>query len=170
MTPDTFGPESREPLAIYDPASRCWKMSGGMFPSDSMPSLATLPPWGMTRGGELFELPMPVLPTVEPESSSLLPTPTTEPMTGNGHARNLGKEAQLLPTPKTTDAKSHSPADAKRNEPGLRAVEYLLPTPVSDNSRGLPSTSTDYASLANVAAALLPTPAVNDMGAGKTPE
>ena len=29
----------------------------------------------------------------------LLPTPTTEPMTGNGHARNLGKEVQLLPTP-----------------------------------------------------------------------
>ena len=68
----------------------------------------------------------------------------------------------------------------------------LLPTPVADNSRGLPSASTDYASLANVAASLLPTPttqpstgngharnlgkeaqllptpAVNDMGAGKT--
>ena len=34
----------------------------------------------------------------------------------------------------------------------------LLPTPVADNSRGLPSASTDYASLANVAASLLPTP------------
>jgi len=44
----------------------------------------------------------------------------------------------------------------------------LLPTPVADNSRGLPSASTDYASLANVAVSLLPTPAVNDMGAGKT--
>ena len=30
----------------------------------------------------------------------------------------------------------------------------LLPTPVADNSRGLPSSQTDYQSLANVAAAL----------------
>ena len=30
----------------------------------------------------------------------------------------------------------------------------LLPTPVADNSRGLPSASTDYQSLANVAATL----------------
>ena len=45
-----------------------------------------------------------------------------------------------------------------------------LPTPVADHSRGLPSSTTDYASLANVAASLLPTPAVNDMGEGKTLE
>ena len=45
-----------------------------------------------------------------------------------------------------------------------------LPTPVADHSRGLPSSTTDYASLANVAATLLPTPAVNDMGEGKTLE
>ena len=37
----------------------------------------------------------------------------------------------------------------------------LLPTPVADNSRGLPSASTDYASLANVAVSLLPTPRVS---------
>ena len=75
---DTCGPELREPLAIYDPGSSCWKMYGGMFPSDSMPSLATLPPWGMTHAGELFELPMPGPPMVEPASSSLLPTPTVD--------------------------------------------------------------------------------------------
>src|SRR5690348_17680701 len=46
----------------------------------------------------------------------------------------------------------------------------LLPTPVADNSRGLPSKGTDYASLPNSVCALLPTPAVNDMGAGKTVE
>ena len=34
----------------------------------------------------------------------------------------------------------------------------LLPTPVSDNSRGLPSATTDYASLPNVAVSLMPTP------------
>lgn len=32
-----------------------------------------------------------------------MPTPVTQPQTGNGHARNLGKEAQLLPTPSVND-------------------------------------------------------------------
>jgi hypothetical protein len=84
------------------------------------------------------------------------------------------------------------------------ALDYSsLPTPVADNSRGLPQTGTDYASLPNAvigllptpraqngeprnqniyprpldqpqnlenALALLPTPAVNDMGRGKTVE
>jgi len=52
---------------------------------------------------------------------------------GNGHGKSLSIEAQRL-----------------------------LPTPVSDNSRGLPSSTTDYASLANVAASLLPTPRATD--------
>ena len=38
------------------------------------------------------------------EAIALLPTPTTEPMTGNGHARNLGKEVKLLPTPTVADS------------------------------------------------------------------
>ena len=46
----------------------------------------------------------------------------------------------------------------------------LLPTPVADNSRGLPQRGTAYQSLPNVAIALLPTPAVNDMGGNKTVE
>jgi hypothetical protein len=85
-------------------------------------------------------------------------------------------------------------------EPATNGPAYSsLPTPTADNSRGLPSSSTDYQSLANVAtmllqtprarlagntamrdrghgfleeqiANLLPTPAVNDMGRGKTVE
>lgn len=46
----------------------------------------------------------------------------------------------------------------------------MLPTPVADNSRGLPSDGTDYQSLMNAVMTLLPTPAVNDMGAAYTPE
>lgn len=37
------------------------------------------------------------------EAMRLLPTPTTEPQTGNGHARNLGAEIQFLPTPTVMD-------------------------------------------------------------------
>ena len=112
----TSGPTLPEPSAIYDPATSSWRMFGGMFPSDSMPSLATLPPWGMTRRGVLYAL------------------PTSEPPTGGNGSSSL------------------------------------LPTPVADNSRGLPSAGTDYQSLPNAVVALLPTPAVNDMGEGKTPE
>ncbi len=71
----------------------------------------------MTRRGELFELPTPVLPTDAPASSS-----------------------------------------------------SLLPTPVADHSRGLPQPGTDFQSLPNAVISLLPPPAVNDMGAGKTVE
>lgn len=64
---------------------------------------------------------------------ALLPTPVMEPLTGNGHARNLGKEVALLPTP------------------------------VADNSRGLHSDGTDYQSLANAVIGLLPTPRTSDV-------
>jgi len=37
------------------------------------------------------------------EAQRLLPTPTTEPTTGNGHARDLSSEIRLLPTPKATN-------------------------------------------------------------------
>ena len=73
-------------------------------------------------------------------AASLLPTPTTQPSTGNGHARNLGKEAQLLPTPRATDGTKGGP-----NQRGSSG-DLMLPSAVT----------------------LLPTPAVNDMGAGKT--
>ena len=46
-----------------------------------------IPPTGIHAGDTLTD------------AVTLLPTPTTQPMTGNGHARNLGKEARLLPTP-----------------------------------------------------------------------
>lgn len=64
-------------------------------------------------------------------------------------------------------------ADRRGRADGLRAAgepTALLPPPVADHSRGLPSSGTDYQSLPNVVCSLLPTPAVNDMGEGKTVE
>ena len=47
-----------------------------------------------------------------------------------------------------------------QSEPEARVT--LLPTPVSDNSRGLPSSGTDYQSLPNAVVSLLPTPRATD--------
>jgi len=66
----------------------------------------------------------------------LLPTPTTQPTTGNGHARDLGTETKaLLPTPRATDGTKGGP-----NQHGSSgdlmlpsAVQGLLPTPRSQN-------------------------------------
>lgn len=40
-----------------------------------------------------------------PRDVSTLPTPISEPNTGNGHARNLGGEVRTLPTPTGSDAR-----------------------------------------------------------------
>ena len=126
MTPDTSGPASLVPLAYYDPESSCWKTSGAIFPSDWPTSSETCPLWGMTRGGELFALPTPELPTVEHASSS----------------------APNLPTPNARDGDSRGSQHPAKRQAGGHQV-----------------TLNDVAEHV-----LLPTPAVNDMGEGKTPE
>lgn len=55
------------------------------------------------------------------EAARLLPTPTTEPDTGNGHARNLGKEARLIPTPSVADS-----TGGHERRGGARGDELLL--------------------------------------------
>lgn len=184
MTPDTCGPTWLVPLAYYDPDECCWRMSGVIFPSDWPTSSQTCPAWGMTRGGELFELPTPALPTAEPESSSLLPTPNasvsqdgetfatwevrrqvalTKGYNGNGIGMPLTIAVQLLPTPVT------EPSTGNGHARDLGKEIKLLPTPVADHSRGLPQPGTDYQSLPNAVMDLLPTPGCAG-GGKKIPE
>jgi hypothetical protein len=184
MTHDTFGRELPEPSAIYDPESSCWRMFGGMFPSDSMPSLATLPAWGMTRGGALFELPTQEPPTGGHASSSLLPTPVSDnsrglPSASTDYQSLPNVAVSLLPTPTssvssdgiTTERAQDRARDSARGN--LVESVLLLPTPrASDGTKGGPNQrgSKGDLMLPSAVMLLLPTPAVNDMGAGKTPE
>lgn len=76
--------------------------------------------------------------SLQDQVSTLLPTPTATPYGSNqspseGAAVRPSLDAigKLLPTPKTTDSHSSSPADMNRNEPGLRAIKRLLPTPTA---------------------------------------
>lgn len=72
------------------------------------------------------------LPTVARAAGEgkLLPTPTTEPTSGNGHARNLGAEAKLLPTPTAQAAKHGVTEDLTANGHGFNLwdVPHQLPT------------------------------------------
>lgn len=68
-----------------------------------------------------------------PSAVMLLPTPVCEPDTGNGHARNLGKEIQLLPTPRARDKGTES----DYSSPGFRPTltqSLMLPTPKASDS------------------------------------
>ena len=54
---------------------------------------------------------------------TLPPTPTTQPDTGNGHARNLGKEVRLLPTPRASDGPHGDPNS--RSPKGDLALDHF---------------------------------------------
>lgn len=66
-------------------------------------------------------------PRLRDVASALLPTPVTDPVSGNGHARNLGKEVNLLPTPTATPYGSNqSPSPGAAVRPSLDAVSRTL--------------------------------------------
>lgn len=100
----------------------------------------------------------------------LLPTPMTEPTTGNGHARSLGGEvSRLLPTPRASDGDKGGP-----NQRGSKgdlalpaAVVHLLPTPTTANSHGNEENSRGDRLLPGVVVDLLPTPSVADVEGGR---
>jgi len=146
---DTCGPTSGTPLAQYDPDERCWKTSEATSLWALTLSSLTLPPWGCLHGGELYELPTPERPTIEPGYSS-------------------------LPTPNARDYKG-SPSAAWSGQASLPRAVTTLPTPTAQAAKHMTmddrgeGTQDDH-NLWSVASRLLPTPAVNDMGAGKDPQ
>jgi len=146
MMSDTCGPTFYAPLGKWDRDSQSWKTSEATSLWALTLSSLTLPAWGGLQDGELFEHPTPEHLTNAPASSSL-PTPTGDD--ANNVTRASGTFTSLtrtvngfLPTPTTQDAANTAgPSQMRRN---------TLPL--------------------NAAVALLPTPAVNDMGEGKTLE
>ena len=128
----TCGPMSCVPFAKWDRDSQSWKTSEVTSLWALTLSSLTLPQWGGLRGGELFEHPTP------------------------GRLTS-GLDCSSLPTPNAADGKRYNLTHQRgEGNPTLLGAVHHLPTPVADHSRGLPSSTTDYASLANVAALLLP--------------
>ena len=134
----------------------------------------------------------------ESADSRLLPTPTTRDVKGHNQRRDTTSlTGALLPTPSAADALgghlSRSgarsselllpgvakqlgtllPLGGERSDENRRQGQVLLPTPrATDGTKGGPNQrdSSGDLMLPSAVARLLPTPAVNDMGAGKTVE
>lgn len=162
--PATFGRNSPVSLASYDPRASCWRTFQGILLLEEPPSLATLPRWGMTRRGLLFELPTSELPTGARAGSVSLPTPRgwDAEYRGNGSTPQEASGAtgrplssavlDMLPSPSASEAKGHSDG-----------IQRMLPTPVSDHTRGNANPSSEYQSLPNAVTDLLPTPRLGGM-------
>ena len=112
-------PSASTPIATWNPARDVWETPQCVLCGHWDVWRETWPPSGMTRSGSLYVRPTSVpvtsahecfwLPTPRAtqggsatETVSLLPTPTTEPATGNGHARNLSTEIFCLPRGRPT--------------------------------------------------------------------
>ncbi len=104
-------------IAQWNPTMQLWEGEQmDLFSEQLEPYSVTWPTSGMTRSGSLFPLPASVPHTSDSgfSSSLLLPTPTTQPNTGNGHARDLGSEIRMLPTPRAADGHASMTAPAAR--------------------------------------------------------
>jgi hypothetical protein len=143
---DTSGPTFYAPLGKWDHASQSWKTSEATSLWALTLSSLTLPTWGGLRDGELFEHPTPEL-RISGLDYSSLPTPTGDDANNvtrdSGAFQSLTRSVQMLPTPTSQAAKHGETPDTTANAYGK-------------NLWDLPQ--------------LLPTPAVNDMGEGKTLE
>ncbi len=155
----TYGRSSGMPFAQYDPDSHYWKTCADTSLWDLMLSSLTLPSWGYLLDGVLYELPTPELLTIERGSLSWLATPTA--WLGHRPAHSIGDPDRWK--------------DPNRSNELSDQIAAMLPTPTVQASKHItmddrgPGTLDDH-NLWSVIGRLLPTPAVNDMGAGKDPE
>lgn len=109
-----YGQKWHELSVKYDLDTCLWKTHQCLFPEDLSESSVTLPKWGMTRTGHVFQ-----------HLTLERPISVTE----------FGS----LPTPVASDWKrNRSPADLARKSPTLGAIVQMYPTPkaLDGNKRG----------------------------------
>ena len=123
----------RESSARFDRASSSWKTHRCLWEEDLEWSSLTLPRWGMTRDGVLWERITPPLLTNEIESGSWLPTPlSTLGSNGGPNARDssgrpgLQMAAMTWPTPAARVGKgSNSREHCETNGTGRKHMDQL---------------------------------------------
>lgn len=126
-------------------------------------STATRKPGSEHHGGDTLLDAMTHLGLADP--GNLLPTPVVEPTAGNGHARDLGGEISMLPTPTASDGERGSTheQDGKRGA-RMSSTELLFPTPSTSNRDGNTVNNRGEMLLPGVAESLLPTPSASQNG------
>jgi hypothetical protein len=148
---------SGTPLARYDLDEQCWKTSVAISLWALTMSSLTLPPWGCLHDGELYELPTPERPTIEPGYLSL-PTPTGDDASNatraSGSFQSLTRSVVMLPTPAVNDMgagkdpqawdewtqrmrQAHSNGNGHGKSLEQEALK-MLPTPVASVSEPAP--------------------------------
>lgn len=112
------------------PAGDTWWLQHGDGAATGDPERAARDQWGQSASGEAegrgarADAGGP-----DREPVALLPTPTTQPTTGNGHARDLGTEVRMLPTPTAERYGSNqSPSEGAAVRYGLDSIDRLLPS------------------------------------------
>jgi len=158
-----------QPIATWNPARGVWEVPGteSLICGHSERFSVTWPTSGMTRSGSAFALPMSAPLTAGSACSSLLPTP------------DVPTGGERIPDDATVIGNTILRADGSKVQVHLSAVaeRLLLRTPTAQLAVNGGSQHPDKRklgghgpTLADEIEHLLPTPAVNDMGEGKTVE
>ncbi len=184
MMNDTYGPMYAQPLMRFDQDTQSWRTSEATSLWDLPMSSPTLPASGLMRNGELFARPMLERPTSATGSSSL-PTPRAQVRQDiyncEDYHYNLEEALATLPTPMTDSGRQSGECrdfggDLLHGVTCENCKVVTLPTP---NARDYKDQSfsprvldgRSHGELPEIVGRnFLPTPAVNDMGAGKDPE
>jgi hypothetical protein len=173
-----------QPLMRFDQDTQSWRTSLDTSLWDLPMSSPTLPQSGLMRNGVLFERPMLERPTSATDSSSL-PTPRAQVRQDiydrEDYHYNLEEALATLPTPMTDSGRQSGECrdfggDLLHGVTCENCKVVTLPTPTardhkdqSFSPRVLDGRS--HGELPEIVGRnFLPTPAVNDMGAGKDPE
>ena len=152
-----YGATWRASWARYDPATCSWRTAQCCLFGEWEESSPTWPRWGMTRGGECWELPTWAPPTFGSGCGSW-PTPTAESY-GSCQGGAMGREGQrnrpslqtmaatgMWPTPTTGDAKSSGSRNTSQSKahPGISLTDAvrgdqgkgrMIPTPAARDYR-----------------------------------
>jgi hypothetical protein len=83
-------------IATWNGTAGVWETPETLLCAHSALYSETLPTWGFMRGGELFPLPPPELPTGANECSSLLPTPLANSSTGPARSGDRSPNIQTV--------------------------------------------------------------------------
>lgn len=136
-----YGGRWRESFVRYDRATSSWKTHQTLWAGVLPESSVTLPRWGMTRGGVLWEPGTSVRLTGGIESGSLWPTPTVNDSKSNGtdsqlrrNGLNLNAAVRIFPTPTATDGTKWNNATPTERKAQGRSVR--LPNVIAQGNGG----------------------------------